>query len=154
MEQKFIAVHIACPHHPSELIQRVSTNTHSPQNLFCMDCILQQVDKKSLDSHLRSLPDFITLASHFYSQNKDTIRPTPQAPDEYTAVLSKQTETLDALTQHIADQRYRVEAEFVAAMQIITEQKNKHLPSFGSTADEPASLVQLFSQTGEEDISV
>ena len=135
MDKQQISVRIPCSKHTSEFIQRVSTDVNASQHLFCLECVLQQTLNGEISSStLKNIPDFIDMAAQFYSQHKlATTNSSPDVPDEYVGLLSKQADVLEALSDHIADEKKRVETEFDGlihdVLQTLTENKNKYMHS-------------------------
>ena len=132
MDKQPITIRIPCSRHTSEHIQRVSTDANASQHLFCLECVLQQTQEAGpIGSGLKTIPDFIDTAAQFYSQHKHATTSASDVPDEYIGLLSKQSEAIETLSNHIASQKNIVESEFDAlirdVLQLLTDQKNKHL---------------------------
>ena len=135
MDNQQINVRIPCSKHTSEFIQRISTDVNVSQDLFCLECVLQQTQEgKTSSSNLKNIPDFIEMAAQFYLQRKSAITScSSDVPGEYIGLLSRQEDVLEALSEHIAGEKRKVELEFDGLihdiLRILTDKKNKYMHS-------------------------
>jgi len=134
MENCNISVHIPCPIHSSENIQRVAMNFHAPQELYCFECILSRKDTTFLNNNnnLQTIPDLIEAAAAFYAQHKNIrIKLGKQVPDRYINLLTGQGEKLEQLSKHLEDEKKKMSHLFDTLIQdmtnIISGKKNEYL---------------------------
>ena len=151
MDKKHISLQISCPKHVSERIQRVNIDPNASQHLFCLECILQQTSENPLlASTLKTIPDFIDMAAQFYSYHKDNATPSSDVPDQYTSLLSRQSETLESLSRHIASEKEKIESEFdiltTDVLQVLTDKKNEYLQLLDQQVVNLKSLFTSFEE--------
>jgi len=141
MKGQKISVHIPCPIHASEMIQRVAVDLDASQQLFCPECILTQ--EISISLNLKTIPDVLETAADYYAQNllenaihnyaqgKSYVRIGEKVPSQYLSLLEGQAAKLEGLRNHLEDEKKKVSNVFDMIMQdmvkIITEKKNKCL---------------------------
>lgn len=133
MENSKASARISCPIHPSEIIQRVDTDVSASQQLYCMECILQNEDSFFDRSKLKSIAELIDSAANHYQLNKDKAKLSSDVPSDYTECLSNQAESLERLSKHIEEEKKKVEFTFDIItkdfLRLIEDKKNEYLYS-------------------------
>jgi len=113
MDSKKISVSAFCPHHPSEHIQRIDLNPNAAQRLYCLECILGQNNPSLLSSKLKTIGDFINMASEFYTLSQRHVKVAEHPPSDFQDLIAQQGEKLEKLNQHIDQEKIKIENYFI-----------------------------------------
>jgi len=113
METETTSLQIPCPFHPSEMIQRVAMDKNADHDVYCLECVLQQKSNpKRASQTLKPISEFIDTAISLYAKKRENANFADQVPCEMTEILTRQPEKLEALTQHIEEEKKRVSEVF------------------------------------------
>ena len=82
------------------------------QHLYCLECILQNPIPTGVPPTLKTVNDLVNQVADYYAQCKESVKRTPEVPDQFTNVLVNQNEKLEELSKHIEEQKKHVEYSF------------------------------------------
>ena len=132
MQGQSLNPQILCPAHPSECLTRIDIDHKAFKQLYCLECVLQTNEDVSLRSCLKSIPEFLDIATHFYSSQANNTPISISKPSEaITSPLSNHQNILDDLTSHISQEKDKIEKYFNNILQellnFIDEKKRSYL---------------------------
>ena len=111
---------IYCPVHPSEPIQRVNMEFGASQDFFCIDCLLN-LDSGVDKSQIKTINDFLEIASNYYVSQRQGATRDEEIPGEYQEILVRQSESIEEFSQHIEKEKKRIQDEFDKILESVTK---------------------------------
>ena len=111
-----------CQIHPSEVIERVCLDSSTEFSLKCIECILNSTEKVSKDSMI-ALDEFIDNTARQYQTFRRTsaFETTTPPPEELIHFLAQEDENIQRLSQHVEQEKLRVNASFNTMIQEFTQ---------------------------------
>jgi len=144
MDSKKISVNVFCPMHPSENVQRIDLNPLATQRLYCVECILNQDNPSMLQSKLKTITDFIGIASEFYASSQRNVKITESPPSDYQDLIAQQGEKLERLNHHVNQEKDRVEAYFAKILEELSDLLNQKKQIYLQALDQQLFKLQAW----------
>lgn len=129
-------LNICCALHPKETVARVDVEFGAEKELYCVECLLSMQNPGKIGSHLKPLHEFVEMAAKFYDQNRKTVTEGSEAPSEYTSILSTRDDLIEVLTQHIEDEKKRVQLSFDELCQVLNSELNRKCQEYLASLDQ------------------
>ena len=112
--------HFPCQLHPSETIQRVCIDSTVESCLRCIECILNGTERVSKDSII-AFNEFIDNAARHYLTFRRTSAFENAPPEELVSFLAQEEEKIQKLSQHVEQEKQRVNTSFNIMIQEFTQ---------------------------------
>jgi len=148
MDQTPLFCSIQCPDHQSEKIVFLNIDPNAQKLGHCNQCITKTYGGTTLPKTIKNFMEYVEETSSFNQKCQQNVQSAGTPPCEYLEMLEKEREQIDKLTEHVKEEKRKIEEIFdeikKSAVSIIDLKKEEYLQLLNA---EISSLSDLYRQS-------